>query len=324
MISATALSGRCCTQVQVELDHIGAQEGHRKGISASESGWRRRRPAPPTRRQRGPLVSQGEQPGWVGGQRPFGQLEDQTDPPLAQGGKKRCRRLDPIDRGGFDVDEQPERCGQAGVQRRFQRSGLAQPVQLVHPAGATGRREQQIGHRQRAARRTAGERLEGDRLTRAQVDDRLEDRTDVPRCEQRVQLTGQLRGTYLANSLCIGRERAHFSARTERSGTGWPEGEVVNPAPGKLDGDPPARAADLQLIAAAGPIEAWAGRVGQAVTGWQVLVAVSRPKTASRLVAEYAGVQVVSTMVGCGPCGPATSRRTAVSSGGTTVLPVTA
>jgi len=32
---------------------------------------------------------------------------------------------------------------------------------------------------------------------------------------------------------------------------------------------------------------AWAGRVRQAVTGWQVPVAVSRPKTASRLVAEY-------------------------------------
>jgi len=71
-------------------------------------------------------------------------------------------------------------------------------------------------------------------------------------------------------------------------------------------------------------VEAWAGRpVGQAAAGWQVLVAVSRPKTASRLVAEYAGVQVVSTTVGCGPCGPATFARTLVSSGGTTVLPVT-
>jgi len=70
-------------------------------------------------------------------------------------------------------------------------------------------------------------------------------------------------------------------------------------------------------------VETWAGRVGQAAAGWQVLVAVSRPKTASRLVAEYAGVQVVSTMVGCVPCSPATFARTLVSSGGTTVLPVT-
>jgi len=63
--------------------------------------------------------------------------------------------------------------------------------------------------------------------------------------------------------------------------------------------------------------------VGQAAASWQLLVAVSQPKTASWLVAEYAGVQVVSTMVGCAPCGPATFARTLVSSGGTTVLPVT-
>jgi len=36
-------------------------------------------------------------------------------------------------------------------------------------------------------------------LTSAQVDDRLKDRTHVPRCQQRVQFTGRVRGTCLAH-----------------------------------------------------------------------------------------------------------------------------
>ena len=182
------LVGTLLHQVQVELDHIGAQKGHqRQGVRVGADIVKCHPPA----RGAGP-VGQGEQPGRVVGQRPFGELDHQTDPPLAQSGEQRHGRLNAADCGGLDVDEQPERSSQAGVQRRFQSPGLAQPVQLVDPLGAAGGREQSIGHRQRAAGRTAGERLERDRLTTAQVDDRLEDRTHVPRCQQRVQLASQL------------------------------------------------------------------------------------------------------------------------------------
>jgi len=140
-------------QGQVELDHI----RRRKGISASESG------AAPTSSRATPTgspgpVGQGEQPGRVVGQRPFGEFDDQTDAPLPQGGEQPRRRLDPADRSGFDVDEQSERCSEAGVQRLLQR--LARPVQLVDPAGPAGSLEQHVGQLQHAAGGTASERLE--------------------------------------------------------------------------------------------------------------------------------------------------------------------
>jgi hypothetical protein len=89
--------------------------------------------------------------------------------------------------------ERAQSASEAAGERGFEGAVLTEPVELGEAAGGPGGAEQPGGEPHRAVLRTAGEGLEGERLARAQIDDRLELWGDGPLGEQAVEFGDQVR-----------------------------------------------------------------------------------------------------------------------------------
>ena len=74
----------------------------------------------------------------------------------------------------LDVEEEDARGAHAGRERGAQRVALAEPVELLEPAGRAGGREELVGQLELAAARAAGKGLPADDARGGELDDRLE------------------------------------------------------------------------------------------------------------------------------------------------------
>jgi hypothetical protein len=169
-------AGAFLYQPQVQLDHVGAQQRHeRQGHRLGADVVHRDAPA-----DRADPLDRAQQLGRAGGQCPLGDLQDHPQP--ARGGLRDGEQVlqgRAVEHLRLDVDEQGQRCLQAGGQRAGERRVAAGGVQLGEPAGLAGSGEELIRALERALR-PAGQGLVGDHAAGVELDDGLEDAAHRP------------------------------------------------------------------------------------------------------------------------------------------------
>lgn len=184
---------------QVELDHLGADEGHQ-----------RERPAvgPDIVERDGEAllaqtVDSADHVGRAVSQRSLGELDD--DVQLALGAEhegRRVRRRRRRDHRRLDVDEERRRWAQAAIERTLDRRDAAGPFELDGQAGLGGSGEQAVRAFELGSLGPARQSLVGNDLARLQVDDRLVDAAHVAGGDD-VRHGGASLGCHLHES-CIG------------------------------------------------------------------------------------------------------------------------
>ena len=157
-------------EAQVELDHIGREEGHQRERARVCADIVERNPDAALSQ----ALDGGEHLGGTIGQRTLGELGEHGEA-LERLVEQRRDVLGALgaQQTRLDVDEQRLTAREAGVDAALQRGALALPLDLTLEAGDTSGLEQQVGALETRAARAARERLVADGLARVEVDERL-------------------------------------------------------------------------------------------------------------------------------------------------------